>query len=183
MYTDDRDYTAMRLENTVVRDKKEERLVTIQGIRHDIEGFVAEVIEFGRNKVPYFTPLSDLDLSSPPLGNVDYQNKTFYVARLPKRNDWRQGLRRENLVYTHRGEMWGYNFPSLSPLKTPVYNKYKPYKECLGKNRAFSREFSLDVEGRVWYKCREKVGKDIDGAPVLDKKFTWLKEALEDALE
>ena len=75
--------------------------------------------------------------------------------------------------------MYDYHFPSFKVLETPVYNKYKPYQ----KGKAFSRDFSVDKDGDVWYKCREKVGEDVNGVPVLDEKYEWLKEALEDALE
>jgi hypothetical protein len=183
MYTDDRDYTAMRLVNTVVRDMMAVELVTILDIQRGGAGFIATVSSFDEEKGNYITPLEYLDLSSPPLGNINYRQETYYISRMPKRNDWRQGLRRENLVATYRGTMGDYGFPSLNVLKAPVYDKYWSYKKCLGKNRAFSKAFSVDKEGKIWYKCREVVGKDADGVPVLDEKFAWLEEALQDALE
>ena len=183
MYIDDRNYTAMRLENTVVRDKKEGVLVTVVDVYETPEGLMAIVNPFGNNKARYETLLCDLDLSSPPLGNVTYKETVVYVARLPLRNDWRQGLRRENLVYVFEGRLYKYLLPSLSVLKTPVYNKYPTYKKCLGKNKAFSRTFSLDKEGNIWYKCRDIVGHDFLGTPKLDEKYTWLEEALQDALK
>jgi len=179
MYTDDQEYVTMRLQNTVVRDKKLEILVNIFHVGEGEDGLWALVCKIGGEEVDrYNLSLSDLELSSPPLGNIDYNGHTYFVSRMPKRNDWRQGLRRDNLVYVQDGRLYNYNFDSLKMLNAPVYNRYKPYK----KGRAFSRNFSVDKEGALWYKCREIVGQDVDGVPVLSVKYEWLKEALEDAL-
>lgn len=179
MYTDDQEYTAMRLVNTVVRDKDKKVLVEILHIMEERNELRAGVRRIQGDDELYHVSLDSLDLSSPLLGNVDYLGHTYFISRMPKRNDWRQGLRKDNLVYVYEGVMHNYNLPYMKLLNAPVFNKYKPYK----KGRAFSRNFSVDTEGNVWYKCREKIGKDINGVPILDEKYEWLKEALEDALE
>lgn len=183
MYHNDRQYTQMRLQNTVVRDINLKGLVQIVDIfRGEKGGFNAEVVSFKKNTESYLLPLEDLDLASPPLGNVSYRGNTYYVARVPKRNDWRQGLRSDNLSCVVRGKMYKYVLPSLSYLEAPVYNTYPSYADSVDNGLAFSREFSLDDGGELWYKCREKVGRDVGGTPVLKEKYEWLKEALEDAL-
>lgn len=184
MYTDNQEYTAMRLQNTVVRDRKERKLVHVLDVDWRGETLCATVCIVEKEgdeerKESYNVPLNELDLRSPPLGNIDFRGHTYYVSRVPKRNDWRQGIRKDNLAYTIDGRMYAYNIPTLRVLNVPVFNRYKPYK----MGRAFSRNFSVDKEGSLWYKCREIVGRDIDGVPVLKEKFEWLKEALEDALE
>ena len=128
----------------------------------------------------YGVPLTQLDLTSPPLGNIDVDGLTYYVARVPKRNDWRQGLRPNNLMLVHRGRSYNYLFAALNYLNTPVYNIYPPYEYSLKAGGSFSRTFSLDKGKKLWYKCRQVVGKDVNGVPTLDEKYEWLKEALED---
>jgi len=184
MYTDNEEYTNMRLQNTVVRDRKKGILVFVLRIGEGADGLWAVVCKVNAKEEEgeineYKLFLKDLDLSSPPLGNIDYNGDTYFVSRVPKRNDWRQGIRKDNLAYVYRGRIHKYNIPSMKVLEAPVYNVYKPYK----KGRAFSRNFSVDEEGYLWYKCREIVGTDINGIPTLEKKNEWLKEALEDALE
>lgn len=180
MYTDNQEYAAMRLENTIVRDREQGILVSVLHVGEGEDGLWATVCKVQGGEIDnYNISLDDLDLSSPPLGNVDYQGHTYFVSRIPKRNDWRQGLRKENLSCVYEGGIHNYILPSMKILNVPVYNKYKPYE----RGRAFSRNFSVDNEGNVWYKCREKVGRDIDGVPVLKRKYEWLKEALEDALK
>ncbi len=185
MYSNNLRYTRLRLIDTVVRDKEAGRLVLVISIHRKERGsFELEVVGLGLDAADdsYCLLIDELDLSSPPLGNVNTRGSSFYVSRLPKRNDWRQGLRKENLVFIHRGRMHRFEFKSLDILRIPVYDKYPTYKESLKKGNAFSRTFSLDTDGSLWYKGRERVGKDVDGAPILDEKHQWLKEALEDAL-
>jgi hypothetical protein len=184
MYKDDVDYVRMRLVGTVVRDKKEGQLVYVEGVHFGgalCAALEAEVRVLGEEEF-HIVPLTQLDLASPPLGNTDVDGITYYVSRMPKRNDWRQGLRRENLMLVHRGREYGYLFNSLGHLSTPVYNVYPPYEQTLEEGGSFSRMFSLDKERKLWYKCREVVGKDVEGVPTLDEKHEWLKEALEDDL-
>lgn len=173
----------MRLQGTVVRDKIAKQLVRVSDIKWRAKEFVAIVCKLGVDEDLYIVPLGSLNLSSPPLGNIDCNGDTYYIARLPKRRDWRQGLRKDNLICINRGRMFGYPLGSLEYLNLPVYNKYKSYRKILMRGwGSFSRDFSLDMDKKIWYKGREKVGKDINGVPVLFKRFTWLKEALDDVL-
>ena len=184
MYKDDINYTTMRLQNTVVRDREAGELVHILNIGGGNRRFMAEVNPTNeRGGYVRTVPLAQLDLSSPPLVNINHGGRVYYVARVPKRNDWRQGIRRENLSFVYEGRFCNYDLDSLDVLKAPVYDRYPTYKECLGKNSAFSRTFSLDREKKLWYKCREVVGRDVDGVPILDEEYEWLKEALDDSLE
>ena len=190
MYKDDAAYTNMRLKDTVVRHR-EGYLVLVGIVDRKEEGFSADVRRVsGKGSKAYVVKLSDLELSSPVLGNVDYEGISIYAARQPKRNDWRQGLRAENLVYTHKGMAKNWRGLPYNILEMAVYNKYSNYTECLkavtfheATSRSFSRNFSIDKRLKVWYKNRVVVGFDMDGTPKLDKKYTWLKEALNDALK
>jgi len=182
MYKDNQEYTAMRLNGTVVREPGKERLVMIHEIGHGERGELVASIQSLKGGKNHVVPLDDLDLASPKLGNVAFEGVSYYISRQPKRNDWRQGLRRENLTIMYRGRPHPFNLPSLSCLSAPVFDDYPSYKMCVREGGAFSRTFSLDVEHWLWYKCQKKVGQDVNGVPVLDQKFMWLKEALDDAV-
>jgi len=183
MYHDNRDYTAMRLNGTVVREIKNKRLVLIREIGYDVKGLVASVQTLIRGARQYIVHLDELNLASPKLGNITFEGRVYYVSRMPKRNDWRQGLRQENLVFVDRGRMHNYHLPSLKYLAAPIFRDYLRYEKCIERGGAFSRTFSLDPDLKLWYKCQKVVGQDVNGVPVLDEKFMWLKEALEDAVE
>jgi len=190
MYKDDRDYVNMRLQGTVVRDIRVKKLTVVSSVGYSEEGLNATCVGLSQ-KVEYTVELSDLDLTSPPLGNIVFDGEVLYISRQPKRNDWRQGLRIQNLLYTRRGrtKRWEDNDWFLS-LHVPIFNLYKSYRECVdlidsgfSDEAAFGRIFSLDKGKSLWYKQRMKVGKDKNGTPTLKKNFSWLQEALDDELK
>jgi hypothetical protein len=190
MYKDDLAYVAMRLNATVVRYKKEGCLVYVNRVyRDDDRSLHAEVSKLDKEEEQFDVALEDLNLSSPMLGNTNHQGHSLYIARMPKRNDWRQGLRPENLVYISKGRANNFRVLPLKLLSQAVYATYKSYKKCLERvgdgrtqSQSFSRNFSLDKERQIWYKGREIVGRDKNGIPTLSPKFIWLKEALSDEL-
>jgi len=188
MYKDDIDYTRMRLNNTVVRHNKG-FLVLVKSIRFGKKGFeiVVDKLE-GNLEGPLRVCVEELNLSSPPLGNVDYLGLSLYVSRVPKRNDWRQGLRSENLCYIHKGKTTAFRDLPYNILKMAIFNRYASYRCCSKvlekkeiQSMSFSRNFSLDIRHQLWYKNRMVVGGDDNGTPKLNAKYTWLKEALGDA--
>lgn len=187
---DDKEYVSMRITDTIVRDIRINRITYVKGVIEDDEGTMRIHCKGFETGVSYTTKLENLDLTSPPLGNVVYEGDVYYVSRQPKRNDWRQGLRKENLCYTRKGNTRTYRLPSLDILDTPIFNKYPSYKESIHlisvgyqKECAFGRCFSLDKGKKLWYKQRMRVGGDEHGVPTLMKKFSWLQEALDDELE
>ena len=91
MYGNDYRYANTRLNGTIVR--RGDHPVMIKHIEND--GTVhCETVITRRDRMCEF---SELDLSSPELGMVNTKGKVIYLARCPKRDDWRQGLRRNNL--------------------------------------------------------------------------------------
>ena len=135
--------------------------------------------------------LKKLDLVPPPLGMIDFSTGGGYVTRLPKRNDWRQGIRRSNLRFTRLGETDGGRDVEFIPsLNQAIQNQYLSVQDAVTlvqdkfQVRAISREFSLDDRGRLIYKNNLNVGginKEENGFN-LHPKFHFLQEALNEVV-
>ena len=187
MYTDDIHYVDGRLRHTVIR-LKDGRPILCLGATDGGRGkgiflVFKEVNETARGNEQTL-PLSDFNLSSPILGNTNFEGSSSFIMRIPMRNDWRQGIRADNLGTTNKSKHERWRFPNLTPLLIPIKGEYPSYKECIDRvediysSCAFSRCFSLDERGAVWYKERQQVGRDKKGVPELTEDFFWLKEAL-----
>ena len=104
-------------------------------------------------------PMGSLNLKSPPLGYVNLYGETLYVKRMPKRSDWRQGIREQNV-----------NMPRRTPLRLlyqPVFNEYESLQDAaehainLHESRAFHRKFCVLSDGNIQYRG-SKVVANID---------------------
>lgn len=187
MYTNDVDYTDGRLRHTVIRLKDGEP-VYCEAVRK----------ENNNNLILWYKPLKggnlknknirEFNLSSPQLGYTNYEGKCYYLSRYPMRRDWKQGVRPGNVAIFKGTSLTKYNLP-LPSLITPILGKYPCYKEVVDRvedvydNCAFSRYFSLDHKGRIFYKHRFIVGEDKEGVPTLTEKNFWLAELLQEEME
>lgn len=177
---DSNDYVDGRLRGTIVRDKKNDLFFIdfvdgnfkVRG--HYIKGDLGAALD-----------LDDLILNSPPLGYTNYDGVAWYIGRWPRRMDWRQGLRRDNMfVIKLVGNLRNYNFQDYVPLFVPLKKKYPTYSEALERvediyeSCAFSPHFAVDNNNKIYYKNQVNVGKDKNGVPVLDRKFEYLNELL-----
>lgn len=108
---------------------------------HSLGGGVPKVIQVQQE---------ELDLTPVPLGNVNELDSVLFVQRMPKRRDWRQGLRRSNMnVTTVVGLPRDVNLTGRGIVKT-IMGIYPHVEECLEMvlceevlGRAFSRYFSV----------------------------------------
>lgn len=193
MYVNDPGYVDGRLRQTVVR-LNTGAPVYVESVR---------AMEVGEGLMVFYKPINissfgsmrresieELDLTSPPLGYTNYDGKSYFLSRYPMRRDWRQGLRRDNLASSTDGKgLRPYTFSSLLPLVIPILKSYPSYKETVERvediytSCAFTRNFALDDRGRIWYKGREVVGKDKEGAPQLLEDFFWLEELLVEEMQ
>lgn len=135
--------------------------------------------------------LSELDLTPVPLGFANNSGMDCsYLARMPMRNDYRQGLRAHNYV-----SLWG---PDKRYVETPVLSRLIQgnYFDLDGamevsfnsmKATPFSREFAVGEckgksEAKLYYKWYGVVGDIINDRVNLYDKFDYLEESLEGAL-
>lgn len=158
---------------------------------HDVEGDTCIVSEPGKPKRSALN-YKDLAIDPPTFGYVNVENSCWYVSRMPKRRDWRQGFHHENLVASSVGRPFrstrdiGYK-----NLCQPILNQYPKLAAChknvLNNSRtsqAFSRDFCLSMRQddgmtSVHYMGCWDIGT-YDGSKFhLSDKFKYLKERLE----
>jgi hypothetical protein len=182
---DTADYAATRLNETIIMYKG--RPITVKTCTQ----FGAEIA------VSYFDViteqsgqafLKDIDLNPPLLGYVNIGNKNCqYITRMPMRKDWKQGVRKNNIVtptghtpdisMKHLAKTIMNEFPSL----TTVVGKLKDFiKGGYIGTIAFSRDFAADTTGRVYYKSMFSIG-EVDlktGGIKIKPEYEWVREAL-----
>lgn len=132
----------------------------------------------------------NLSLEIPKLGYVNYFGRATYVCRKPMRRDYKQGLRKQNLISTYGYISNELPYHSLVPTLT---NNYPSFKECLNliqnqKDRpepifsmAWNRNWAIEKEGdnlHLLYKFGTVVGSIINGEPTLKNEFMYLIEQL-----
>lgn len=182
MYGDDWDYAGSRLNGSIVAKGKDPMLIMEVGrmgvVGHNLRTGDAENCK-----------LSDLDVKPFKLGYLNFRGGVGYLARIPKRQDWRQGLRRGNCSFTHmtvdtRFDPSSREFClSLSKTVSLEYPSYEAsYKKAINRGVAvaFHRHWAISSDGNLLYKNGETVGVCAEGGPVLDKKYGHLKEYLEE---
>lgn len=167
-YADDYHYAHTRLQDSLVR----------------YAGTIVRVIGVGERGITRFRYIKDnsedevhldlLDTSPMPLGYVNGGRPT-YLTRIPKRRDWRQGLRENTMSFnvfdTHGVEAF---------IKT-VNGVYPTFEEVVEERLgAWCREWAL-IGSAVHYKGRA-VGRLVDGEIKLLEDFRYLSEALEEVL-
>lgn len=178
MYGSDYAYAESRLADSIVRIAKTGEPVMVQAISP--ESGLAAVYQLSDRKTGK-VPLDALNLKPVPLGWCNLPDGATYLARIPKRRDWRQGIRAEtcfsskvqfrripyeNIARCIRGE-----YPKLSEL----------VKQPWDKLQAWSRKWASDGHD-VYFGHLGNVGRLVNGKPVLNDGFLFLKENLESSL-
>lgn len=135
--------------------------------------------------------INNIDLSPPELGYFNTDLYCHYCFRIPKRRDWKQGIRRSNIDFTQ-------NYETVPYFNTNGYNDLYRLDQCVGKayptltscidfiqdykvSIAFSNNFALDERGSIIYKGLYPVGiiNKQTNQPELYNKFKYLQESLE----
>ena len=136
-------------------------------------------------------PVSEIDLNPPKLGYFNprsYEHNALFVARTPKRNEWRQGIRSSALVNGAdlRGVMLN-NDQIASVIKGdyPPLNTAIAQSDKYSAKRAFHRDFAVYKSGNntysIEYKGVEVVAKMIEGTISMVEGKQWAFEALLEA--
>lgn len=183
------DYAASRLVGTVVTYKGDPVLVEnilSDGISHlqDLKSGDMLVVD-----------MNDLDTTPVPLGFVNKNKTCVYICRSPKRNDWKQGMRYENIVSITNLGRSALNGISYKEISSTIMGKFPSLSTCFknvstGKHnkQAFSRDFCFcylqeDV-GKptvsVEYGGFGVVGTYSEEGFNLSQKYKYLKERLEE---
>lgn len=121
------------------------------------------VAEIGEDGVAEFLPVGgraydrapygELDLTPVPLGNINHKYGVSYACRMPKRRDWRQGLRSNNFHNEVVGNSLRVDNNTLlagPDLANTIRGKYPTVQDCMdmigcgeANAKAFSRNFSI----------------------------------------
>lgn len=188
-YGEDYEYAAEKLPNTIVR-LKNGNPVYVDLI--DVRGKLCLVKPLNNLNDMKRVKLQDLDLRSPPLGFVNYRDKAVYVMRIPKRRDWRQGLRGANCIVDNN-RFTLENLLATTGLYNCIVGKYPTIDSIIKKSKrvkklelkiAWARHWALDTHNRVSYKnwgevgTLEAGGKDIS----FDNGFSFLRESFEESV-
>lgn len=180
MYGNDYDYANGRLAGTIVRNGKYP--IRVHGVRGDGICECATILR-GTHKEIH---LDDLDLSSPAMGFVP--ERSSYLVRQPKREDWRQGLRSNNVKDLIKGGA----VRDVDIFKA-IVGKFPPLSQVLesatfeGGVHPFHRNWAVEVVGGVihlhykWFGvvgCWEK-----EHEPQLNEGYEELSQQLQEVLD
>lgn len=150
-----------------------------------------EVRTINKKPVFSFVKLKELDLSSPPLGFLNYNFEALYASRFTKRRDWKQGLRDNNTFIAG-----GYNLRNFidgGVLNDCILGKYpklqsifKRFDRKVGRNSdsmAWHRHWAIRRDGGVLYKTWGVVGlysRDNNDI-VFNDHMAYLRESFEES--
>lgn len=189
MYGTDYAYAQTRIQGTIVRllDGTPVYVLSVGNgpcsvldIRHGLRNFDEAVN----------VDLDDLDLRPVNLGYVNDPvdghtsiNAEYYI-RIPKRRDWKQGLRGENC----KGSGHGWRHLSMKSLRKTILGDFPSFNQALAKAKkhgiivAWHRHWATDGH-TVYYRNNESVGS-VEGKSVsLEPRNKYLTEALEDSFK
>lgn len=140
--------------------------------------------------------IDNYDLTPVKLGFVNQQMGVYgaplvehsvqYIVRNPMRNDWRQGLRKENVSYELGDKWW-----DVSAIADTIENTFPSIEDARNKFKertgliAWSRDFAMNNKEEIFYRAFGKIGNFIDNTRnyLLDAKFFWVEERLREAVK
>lgn len=188
-YSSDINYAINRLVGTIVTLKESGRGVRVDHIEGKNSCDLTDIITYKKLTARLF----DLNISSPDLGSLNYNGRSFYAARTPMRGDWRQGIRNSNVRFYDKiglklvGMSLGGDFMKAFGLM--LIREYSPLDKCLDmvankevNSISFHRDFSVDSKFNLLYKFRGVVASiNPNNASIeVGEKFFWLEEYIKE---
>lgn len=172
---DDAEYARSRIEETLVRLDGEP--VYVHQVTQELIARVTHPLRF--DGVVSDVKLGDLTLESPKLGWVNTEGGAAYVSRIPKREDWRQGVRRNNLTTLTGRDIRGLDTRDIARCIKGTYPRLQDVVKQRGLV-AWSREWAVE-NGLLHYKHYGVVGKLGGNVATLSGKYHYLYESLMEA--
>lgn len=182
---DDLAYAQSRLVETIVMH--EGKPVRVREVVSEDTVYVVPLLN---SEEMIVVPLKSLDINPVKLGYMNGPSDCVYLARTPMRQDWRQGLRPKSMRFIAEN-MNARIAPNDEAIAKTILGIYPSLKECVAfikrrKNtisQAFSRNFSTNKDGALWFKGAFIVGEIDDTKQYsLKPKFDWVSEMLEEEL-
>lgn len=176
MYGSDFNYAESRLSGSIVRVAKTNEPVYVEAV--SIASGLAN-IKFLSDSHQDTMHIDGLNLKPVPLGWCNQAAGATYLSRIPKRQDWKQGIRAQtcfssttrfnNIRHRDLANCIMGKYPTLASLQ------HKPWAKLV----AWSRKWASDGEF-LYHGVVGQVGTmDENGFPVLGEAFSYLKESLE----
>lgn len=196
MYSnDDVAYANMRLQDTIITYNG--RAVLVNGVHKDYGDkplLVESSYILNHDKVgPFMDSIDNYSLLPVNLGFVNNKLRgtkrelAAYFVREPMRNDWRQGLRKQNARC-----IWGLNGWDMKAIARTVEGHYPQLDQALvfsedadkGYGVAWCRDFCVGHGLDIYYRSYGKVGNFVKDTKefLLDREFFWVEESLKEAI-
>lgn len=151
---DTAEWANAKLHGTIVRLEDGTPIYVIKCFTAD-DGKIGVVYRLLRTDQHRECLLENLNLEPVPLGYVNHTaGSAIYIARLPLRQDWKQGLRHGNYVIKGRGTA---QLNEVSLLAC-ITGQFHDLKACIdraaktGHKKAFHRHWAVGGDGELLYK-------------------------------
>jgi hypothetical protein len=181
IYGNDYVYADTRLRDSIVMHKGVP--VYVNGVLGDGSCDVYP-LKGGRGK-SYMAKLDELDVKPVKLGYINFKGRSCYVMRMPKRRDWKQGLRGANI--TSIGIDTDIHSIPMDEWERVILGNYPSFQSCVrgvsstAVSMAWNRRWCVKQDLSLWYK-EEKVGEVVDGKPLLTQDYQHLNECLRESM-
>ena len=167
-------YAGSRINQTVVMCKRTPIFVT-----HVSSGKVVSGKTLGRGGRRVRADLSELNMTNHKLGYFNSGGIAYYMSRKAMRNDWRQGLRINNVrVVPDKYDLGFDDIASCLRQRYPSLGE-AIHKAQGGGSCAWCSEFCVAGDGAVCWRTYQ-VGLIVDGTITLKPKFKFLVKLLEE---
>ena len=124
--------------------------VRVEHVCSDTGKCVVKVLNTGKQQACH---IDALRLTTPPLGYTTYKGVPMYIMRKPMREDWRQGIRRNNLfVVQMNGVTAEFNDTVLECMLMNYKTHSSKSIEWDGGDLVLNRQFAIEKGGWVYYK-------------------------------
>lgn len=172
------DYAKQKLVGTVVRLNNGEPIHILDVVNKMLVVFVKN----DSDEHTKTTEFKNIDISSPPLGFINTHKGAFFVSRIPKRNDWRQGVRPENCSKVAVSALGGGRLTTneimaaiVGPKEQPFWEATKEAESLGGLSVAIHRHWAI-TNRNIYYKW-DKVGSyKTDTAEIsFNKDYAYLE--------
>jgi hypothetical protein len=185
-YAGDNEYAGTRIDSTIVMYAG--RPVVVSRVDRVGNKPVAHVRQLQDN-MELTVDLDDLDICPPEIGYVNMHGIASYICRMPKRRDYKQGTRMQNL-FSH----YGLNIRDIT--QANLYNTFMgvfpSYKDCINTvqmnpespviSMAWGNDWAIDCEANLRHRFGKSVGRVEDSQPILFKEYQYLQDALQRSL-
>lgn len=176
MYGTDYEYADSRLSGSIVRVAKTGEPIYIESV-DVVSGTAAGKLL--RTSEAMSIHVGELNLKPVPLGWCNQARGATYLSRIPKRQDWKQGIRAQSCFssVTQFGRI------THKDLAECILGVYPTLGKLLGERwprlTAWSRKWASDGI-LLYHGIVGEVGTmSVDKGPALREKFSFLRESLE----